>query len=77
MPIRNDRIIPYYQPIVDNTNGEYRKYESLVRLIDEEGKSRLPHFFFLEICQTGLNTIISLPKTVLEKIVLSILKILI
>ena len=48
--IRNDRIIPYYQPIVDNVNGAYSKYESLVRLIDEDGKVISP-FFFLEIAK--------------------------
>lgn len=48
--IRNDRILPYYQPIVDNVTGEYTKYESLVRLIDEEGKIVSP-FFFLEIAK--------------------------
>lgn len=48
--IRNDRIIPYYQPIVDNFTGEYVKYESLVRLIDEDEKVISP-FFFLEIAK--------------------------
>lgn len=48
--IRHDRIIPYYQPIVDNMTGEYAKYESLVRLIDEDGKVVSP-FFFLEIAK--------------------------
>lgn len=48
--IRNDRILPYYQAIVDNVTGEYTKYESLVRLIDEEGKVVSP-FFFLEIAK--------------------------
>ncbi len=48
--IRHDRIVPYYQPIVDNVTGEYAKYESLVRLIDEDGKVVSP-FFFLEIAK--------------------------
>jgi len=48
--IRQDKIIPYYQPIVDNATGEYSKYEALVRLIDEEDKVISP-FFFLEIAK--------------------------
>lgn len=48
--IRNHKIIPFYQPIVDNETLEYRKYESLVRLIDEEDKVISP-FYFLEIAK--------------------------
>ena len=43
--IENDRIIPVFQPIVNNSNGAYEKYESLVRLIDEDGKMISPYFF--------------------------------
>lgn len=63
--IRNDKITPFYQPIVDNLTGEYRKYESLVRLIDEEGKVISP-FFFLEIAKRT-KYYRSITKTVLEK----------
>ncbi|MDD2782569.1 GGDEF domain-containing phosphodiesterase [Sulfuricurvum sp.] len=63
--IRNDRIVPYYQPIVDNITGEYNKYESLVRLIDEEGKVISP-FFFLEIAKRT-KYYRSITQTVLEK----------
>jgi PAS domain S-box-containing protein/diguanylate cyclase (GGDEF)-like protein len=63
--IRNDKIVPFYQPIVDNVSGEYSKYESLVRLIDEDGKIISP-FYFLEIAkQTKYYRTIT--KTVLEK----------
>lgn len=41
-----DRIVPYFQPIF--TNGEPNRYESLMRLIDSEGKAVSP-FFFLDI----------------------------
>ncbi|WP_373070702.1 EAL domain-containing protein [Sulfurimonas sp.] len=46
--IETDNIVPVFQPIVNNETGEYEKYESLVRLKDEEGKLISP-FFFLEI----------------------------
>lgn len=46
--IENDRIIPYYQPIYNIATKSIKKYESLMRLIDEDGKVVSP-FFFLEI----------------------------
>lgn len=43
-----DQLVPFFQPIVNNTNGKIEKYESLVRLIQEDGKVISP-FFFLDI----------------------------
>jgi diguanylate cyclase (GGDEF)-like protein len=43
--IHNQRIIPYFQPIVNNVNGKIEKYESLVRLIDKQGMVIHPHNF--------------------------------
>ena len=45
--INNSKIISYFQPIIDNKTKKIVKYESLVRLIDEEDKVLAP-FFFLE-----------------------------
>jgi len=45
----NDKIIPFYQPIVDRDKNII-KYEALVRLIDEDGKVVSP-FFFLEVAK--------------------------
>lgn len=50
MAINNDKIIPYFQPIVNNTTKSIEKYECLVRLIDDENKVISP-FFFLEIAK--------------------------
>lgn len=36
--IAQNRIIAYYQPIINNQTGKVEKYEGLVRLIDEEGE---------------------------------------
>ncbi len=46
------RIISYFQPIVNNKTEEIEKYESLVRLVDENGDI-LPPFFFLDIAKEG------------------------
>jgi len=44
----NDNIVSYFQPIIDNKTLVISKYESLVRLIDENGNVKSP-FFFLDI----------------------------
>ncbi|MDY0328652.1 MAG: EAL domain-containing protein, partial [Arcobacteraceae bacterium] len=48
--IRNDKIVTYYQPIVNNSNKNYEKYECLVRMIDNDGQIISP-FFFLDIAK--------------------------
>jgi len=48
--IKNDKIIPYYQPIFSVETGEIEKYEALVRLIKEDG-SVLSPFFFLNVSE--------------------------
>ncbi len=39
------KIICYYQPVINNATGEIEKYETLVRLIDDENKVISPYFF--------------------------------
>lgn len=65
LAIRNDRIIPYFQAIVDNRTLIFSKYESLVRLIDEDGKVISP-FFFLDIAKKTKHYK-TITKRVLEK----------
>jgi PAS domain S-box-containing protein/diguanylate cyclase (GGDEF)-like protein len=43
--LKEDRIITHYQPIVNNETMEIEKYESLVRLVDEDGKIITPNYF--------------------------------
>lgn len=50
--IASDNIVSYFQPIINNKTMQVEKYESLVRLIDEDGKVVSP-FFFLEIAKEG------------------------
>lgn len=45
--LSESKIVSYFQPIIDNKTQEIVKYESLVRLIDENDKVISP-FFFLE-----------------------------
>lgn len=46
--IAQHRIVSYFQPIVNNTNGEVEKYECLVRLIEADGRV-IPPGDFLEV----------------------------
>lgn len=46
--IEEDRIVPVFQPIVNNTTLKWDKYESLVRLKEKDGTLTSP-FHFLEI----------------------------
>jgi len=50
--IEDYRIISYFQPIVNNKTEQIDKYESLVRLVDENGDILTP-FFFLDIAKEG------------------------
>ncbi len=46
--ISEDRIVPYFQPIFDNTSGAISSYECLIRMIEKDGNVLTP-FNFLDI----------------------------
>lgn len=48
--LQNDRMVVYYQPIINNFDLSHKKYECLVRMIDENGAVISP-FFFLDIAK--------------------------
>jgi diguanylate cyclase (GGDEF)-like protein len=50
------RVVPFYQPIMDNKTGEIVKYEALVRLINAEGEIISPHFFLDIAKKSKLHT---------------------
>jgi PAS domain S-box-containing protein len=50
--IDNRKIISYFQPIVNNITQKIEKYESLVRLVTEDGHLLTP-FYFLETAKKG------------------------
>jgi len=49
----NYNIVSYFQPIINNATQEVEKYESLVRLVDEEGNIFTP-YQFLNISKKGV-----------------------
>jgi diguanylate cyclase (GGDEF)-like protein/PAS domain S-box-containing protein len=63
--IANDKIVPFFQPIVNNKTNKYEKYEALVRMIGEDGKVISP-YFFLDIAKKT-KQYIQLTTIMLEK----------
>lgn len=45
--IEEDRVVPFFQPIVNNSNNSYEKYESLIRILEDD--KVISPYFFLEI----------------------------
>lgn len=63
--LEEDRFTVFFQPIVETKTGNISKYESLVRMIDEEGNIISP-FFFLEKAKKS-NQYIQITKIVIER----------
>ncbi len=63
--IAEDRIRPFFQPIIDNETGLITKYEALVRLIEKDGKVISP-FFFLDIAKKA-NLYNQITKLMIDK----------
>jgi PAS domain S-box-containing protein len=62
--IEQSKIVSYFQPIIDNHTQKIVKYESLVRLINEENKVLTP-FFFLDTAKKS-NQYAKITNIVLE-----------
>ena len=65
--IEEKRIIPYFQPIVDNSNGNIIKYEALMRLLEKEGTPVSPYLFLEVAKKTKLYP--ELTKIMIEQVV--------
>jgi len=63
--LENDRIVPYFQPILNNSTRKIEKYECLVRMIDSDGSVISP-YFFLGVAKRS-KQYISLTKKMIEK----------
>jgi diguanylate cyclase (GGDEF)-like protein/PAS domain S-box-containing protein len=62
--IEENRVVPFFQPIVNNSNNSYEKYESLIRIIEDD--KVISPYFFLEISKkTKYYNILT--KIMLEK----------
>ena len=70
--IENGRIFLEFQPIVDITTNQITRFEALVRLKDEEGKTIYPGAFLDQIAFTTIYN--TLTKEVLQQVFVAIKK---
>lgn len=63
--LTSNRIVPYFQSITHNKTGVIKKYEALVRLIDDDGSVIAP-FFFLEAAKST-RQYAALTKAMIDK----------
>ncbi|MEA1956256.1 MAG: EAL domain-containing protein [Campylobacterota bacterium] len=68
--IKNDKVVPYFQPIVD-VEGNFLKYESLMRI--EKGDEVFSPFFFLDVAKKS-KQYTKLERMVIQKVVYKIQK---
>jgi EAL domain-containing protein (putative c-di-GMP-specific phosphodiesterase class I) len=64
--LSNNRIIPYFQAIINNSTGRIEKYESLLRVINGNGEAQLPGKY-LEVARKT-NLYHELTKVMIEKV---------
>lgn len=65
--LEEERIVPYFQPIVDNKNHKIIKYEALIRLIKRDG-TVIPPYYFLDISKK-IRLYPRLTKAMIDKVV--------
>jgi EAL domain-containing protein (putative c-di-GMP-specific phosphodiesterase class I)/DNA-binding NarL/FixJ family response regulator len=51
--LKDDKIVPFFQPIYNNKTGEIKRYEALVRMYDEKYDLVFPQPYFLEAAKKG------------------------
>ena len=63
--IKDDRIVPYFQAILDNKTKQISRYECLARLIDENGKILSP-LLFIPVAK-NIKAYNEVTKTIINK----------
>ncbi|MEW8125028.1 MAG: EAL domain-containing protein [Candidatus Thiodiazotropha endolucinida] len=63
--INNDLVIPYFMPIMNNSNHNIERYECLVRVVTEDGTLLLPNEFLSVAREGRLNA--DLTRIMIEK----------
>ncbi len=64
--LKNDWIVPYFQPIVDNETKKIVKYEALVRIIDTNG-TIYPAYEFIEVAKLS-GLVSEITKVMIKKV---------
>lgn len=63
--IKEDRVVPFFQPIINNKTGKVEKYECLIRIVCDSGEVISP-FFFLDMSKKS-KQYVELTKIMLKK----------
>ena len=63
--LKENKIVPYFQPILNNKTNKIEKYECLMRLLDENNTAISP-YFFLDIAKKS-KQYFSLTKRMIEE----------
>jgi len=63
--VENSKIVPYFQPIIDNKTMKVTKFECLARLIDESGNVISPNLFIDVSKKIKVYNLVT--KTIIEK----------
>ena len=66
--LKDDKIIPFFQPIYNNKTGEIKRYEALVRMYDENYDIVFPQPYFLEAAKKG-KLYPYITKLLIEKVI--------
>lgn len=72
LALAEDRIVPFYQPIMNNKTGVKEKFESLLRIVTAEGDPQLPLKYLKTACKTRIYPAIT--KRIIEKVFLQMSK---
>ena len=66
--LKDDKIIPFFQPIYNNKTGAVNRYEALVRMYDENYDIVFPQPYFLEASKKG-KLYPYITKLLMEKVI--------
>ncbi len=69
--LKDDKIIPFFQPIYNNKTGEIKRYEALVRMYDDNYDIIFPQPYFLEASKKG-KLYPYITKLLIEKVMLKV-----
>lgn len=68
--LRLGRVIPYFQPILNNTTGRIEKYEALARMIDDDG-TIVPPGRFIDVAKRS-KQYLALTRTIFDQTLLAL-----
>ncbi len=68
LALKQGRIVPYFQPIVNTTTGAVEKYEALARMIGEDEQEIISPFFFIDAAKRS-KQYLTLTRTIFDAVI--------